>query len=414
MNTKAMRTTLLGAAMTLLAATPVLAADTIKIAFVDPLSGPFANVGEIGLKYTRYEVDKINARGGVLGKKLELLPFDNKFSAQESLVALQTVINQKIPYVVSGNSSAVAAALIDSIAKHNARNPDSRVLYLNPAAQDPALNNDKCNFWHFRFFANSDARMEAITNHIKNEKQIQKIYLLNQDYAYGHAIAKAAREQVGTKRPDVKIVGEDLVAPGKVKDFSPYVAKMKAAGADTVITGNWGTDLSLLVRAAKDAGLNTVFYTFTGGSLGTPQAIGEAGIERVRYVSEYTNNMENKAMEAMAVDYKKKTGNDFMWFGYKNAIEMVVAAMEQAKSDDPFKVALALEGMQFKSELADVWMRKDDHQAIVPLSISTMAKVGGKVKYDVENTGFGFRTEAVFPAKDMVLPTTCKMERPAS
>jgi len=192
------------------------------------------------------------------------------------------------------------------------------------------------------------------------------------------------------------------------------VAKMKAAGADTVITGNWGTDLSLLVRAAKDAGLNTVFYTFTGGSLGTPQAIGEAGVERVRYVSEYTNNMENKAMEAMAVDYKKKTGNDFMWFGYKNAIEMVVAAMEQAKSDDPYKVALALEGMQFKSELADIWMRKEDHQAMVPLSISTMAKLGGKVKYDVENTGFGFRTEAVFPAKDMVLPTTCKMERPAS
>jgi len=412
-NINTIRSSLLGAAMTLLAATPVLAADTIKIALIDPLSGPFANAGETGLKYLRYEADKFNARGGVLGKKIEIVGFDNKMSAQESLVALQTVINQKIAYVAQGNGSSVAAALIEGIAKHNARNPDNRILFLNPAAQDPAFNNDKCNFWHFRFFANSDTRMEAITDHIKNEKQVQKVYLLNQDYQYGHAIAKAAREQVVAKRPDVKIVGEDLVAPGKVKDFSPYVAKIKASGADTVITGNWGTDLSLLVRAAKDAGMNTVFYTFTGGSLGTPQAIGEAGVERVRYVAEYTNNMENKAMETMAVDFKKQTGMDFMWVGYKNAVEMVVAAMQQAKSDDPYKVALALEGMNFKSELADIWMRKEDHQAIVPLSISTMAKLGGKVKYDAENTGFGFRTDAVFAAKDMIPPTTCKMERPA-
>jgi branched-chain amino acid transport system substrate-binding protein len=108
-------------------------------------------------------------------------------------------------------------------------------------------------------------KMEALTNFMKNDKKIKKVFIIGQDYAHGHQVAKYAKEMLAKKRKDVKVVGEDLHPIGRVKDFAPYIAKIKASGADTVITGNWGNDLSLLVKAAKDAGLNARFFTYYAG-----------------------------------------------------------------------------------------------------------------------------------------------------
>ena len=92
---------------------------------------------------------------------------------------------------------------------------------------------------------------------------------------------------------------------------------------------------------------------------------------------------------------------------------MLARAIDEAKSTDPRKVALALEGMRFPAETGDTWMRKEDHQLMQPLFISTFAKVDGKeVKYDVDKTGYGFRTNLMASAKDTELPTSCKMQRP--
>ena len=138
-------------------------AQTVKIAYIDPLSGPFANVGEQGLAEFRFAVDRIN-KSGTLGKvKLEVVPFDNKVSPQESLNQLKRVIDQDIRYITQGNSSAVAGALLEAVNRHNERNPGKEIVYLNYAAVDPAYTNEKCSFWHFRFDANSDMKMESLT-----------------------------------------------------------------------------------------------------------------------------------------------------------------------------------------------------------------------------------------------------------
>ena len=106
------------------------AGDTIKVAYIDPLSGPFANVGEQGLAEFRFAVNRINASGGVLGgRKLEVIGFDNKVSPQESLNQLKRVIDQGIQYITQGNSSAVAGALIEAVNRHNERNPGKEILY---------------------------------------------------------------------------------------------------------------------------------------------------------------------------------------------------------------------------------------------------------------------------------------------
>jgi branched-chain amino acid transport system substrate-binding protein len=392
------------------------AADTIKIGFLDPLSGPFANVGEHGAREALLAIEGVNAAGGVLGgTKFDLVTFDTKSSPQEALISLKQMTDQGIRFFFMGNGSNVAIALSDAVSKHNARNPDQTIMFLNYGAVDPSLTNDKCSFWHFRFDADTDMKMQALTNYMMQQKGIKKVYLLNQDYAFGQGVSRAAKAMLAQKRPDVEIVGDDLHPVGKVKDFAPYVSKIKASGADSIITGNWGNDLSLLVKAAKESGLKADFFTYYAGIVGGPTAIGQAG-EDVRQVSMWHNNVGDAGSNALAESYRKRfpdVKDDFFFLSLKNGVEMLARAMNQAKSLDPAAVGKALEGMKYHGITGEVEMRADNHELLQPLFISSFVKSGTQgVKYDVERTGMGFKTEGRVEAKDTALPTTCKMERP--
>ena len=395
-------------------------AQTVKVAYIDPLSGPFAQTGEQGLAEFRFAVDQIN-KSGRLGKvKLEVVPFDSKVSPQESLNQLKRVIDQDIRFITQGNGSNVAGALIEAVDRHNERNPGKEILYLNYAAVDPAFTNEKCSFWHFRFDANADMKMESLTTYMAGRKEIKKVYLLNQDYSFGHAVKKAAREMLSRKRPDVQIVGDDLHPLGKVTDFSPYIAKIKASGADSVITGNWGTDMSLLVKAGKDAGLNVDYYTYYAGGLGTPTAMGEAAAGKVKIIAEYHSNVENNKAAKWDADYRKQApkGNpDFYFLRGKIMWDMFAKAILQAKSVEPKAVALALEGMRHGGELGEVEMRKSDHQLIQPLYVLTLEKSAAKggpknAKIDMEGSGLAPITNARLEAYTSATPTSCQMKRP--
>src|ERR1019366_9062345 len=117
-------------------------------------------------------------------------------------------------------------------------------------------------------------------------------------------VARAAKEYLARKRPDIKIVGEDLHPIAQVKDFAPYVSKIKAAGADTVITGNWGSDLALLIKAAKDTGLNVNFYTYYAATTGVPTAMG--AVEHNVWLVGYWNvNNEKFVGSDIAMGYDK-------------------------------------------------------------------------------------------------------------
>jgi branched-chain amino acid transport system substrate-binding protein len=398
---------------TLCVAASAVAAETIRIAHIDPLSGPFGLVGESLGRHFDATAEAINAKGGVLGgARFEVLHFDNKGSPQESLLLLKQVTDAGIRFVTQGGGSNVAHALSEAVAKHNSRNPDRTVLYLNFAAQDPLLTNEKCNFWHFRFDAHVDMKLDAITNFIAGQKSIRKVYLFNQDYAFGQAISKAARDMLAKKRPDIEIVGDDLHPLGKVKDFSPYIAKIKASGAQAVITGNWGTDFTLLIKSSKDSGLGVTFFTLNAQNAGAPSSIGAAGEDRVKQVFTWHANIANNKAEQFSNDYRRKYKDDFFYNTAKTQLEMLAKAIDDAKSTDPLKVARALEGMRYDSDTGEVWMRPDDHQLMQPIYIATFTKVGGEVKYDAERTGFGWKTDTRTEAKDTVMPTTCVMNRP--
>jgi branched-chain amino acid transport system substrate-binding protein len=394
-----------------------IAADTIKIAVIDSLSGPFANQGEAVVRHVQLAAEQLNARGGALGAKFEIIALDSKLNPQEAQLALKQAVDQGVRYINQTNGSNVAAALIEAVNKHNEREPDKTVLYLNTGAVDPALTNDKCSFWHFRFDADADMKMSALTDGIAQNKNIKKVYIINQDYAFGQAVSKAAQAMVSKKRPDIEIAGNELHPLGKIKDFAPYVAKIKATGADSVITGNWGNDMTLLIKAARDADYKPDFYTLYAGGLGTPPALGDVGIGHLKQVTQWHANIGNEKSAASRQAYEKKFPNakeDLFFTTHRMALEMLAKAMELTKSTDPAKVAQALEGMKFDDDTGEVSMRADNHQLIQPLFISTYAKVDGKeVKFDVERTGNGFKTDRRIEGKDTVMPTTCKMKRPS-
>ncbi|WP_420093146.1 branched-chain amino acid ABC transporter substrate-binding protein [Noviherbaspirillum denitrificans] len=389
-------------------------ADVVKIAFIDPLSGTFAPVGQNMLKSFQYIAEKANAEKWAGENTFEIVAFDNKGSPMESLAALKSAIDQGYRYVMQGAGSGAALALAEAVSKHNERNPGKEVVYINFAAIDPDMTNSKCSFWHFRFDANSDQKMEALTSHIEKNPNVKKVYIIGQNYALGHQVARAAKDYLKRKRPDIQIVGDDLHPIGQVKDFSPYVAKMKAAGADTVITGNWGADLALLIKAAKDANFDANFYTYYGNSTNVPTAMGASGIDRVKVVSIWNANNEKFAGKDIVDGFKKKYNDDYLLVASYSSLSMLGKAFRTARTTDPVKVAFAMEGMKLASLNGEVEMRKQDHQLQQPLYIATWTRVNGKdVKIDQENTGYGWKTDVKLDTHVGVQPTSCQMKRPS-
>ena len=385
--------------------------ETVKMVRIDPLTGLLGPVGVSQMKGYQFFAEKYSGAGNPAGVKFDITFIDNKLSPAESLNALKAAIDQGARYIVQGNGSSVALALIDAVNKHNERNPGKEVLYLNDSAVDPDLTNSKCSYWHFRFDADTSMKMEAMSSFMAEQKDIKNVYILGQNYSHGVQVAKFAKETLARKRPDIKIVGEDLHPLAQVRDFAPYIAKIKASGADTVITGNWGSDLSLLVKAAQEGGYNGKFFTYYAGVTGTPTALGTAAAGRVYQVAYNHYNMGGQ-MDKWMNEFKAKYNDDFYTGSTIRIFETLGAAMAKAKSTDPVKVAAALEGLKVKSFNGEVEIRKADHQLQQPLYMSIWQKADKKYPYSPENTGMTMVPLKEYPNYVSSTPTSCQMKRP--
>jgi branched-chain amino acid transport system substrate-binding protein len=384
--------------------------ETVKLAYIDALSGLMGPVGQNQVKTFQFLGEKTN-KSNPAGVKFEVVTFDNKLSPAESLNLLKAAADQGIRYIMQGNGSSVALALSDAVTKHNERNPGKEIVYLNYSAVDPDLTNSKCSYWHFRFDADTSMKMEALTTFIKDQPDVKKVFLLNQAYSHGQQVAKYAKETLARKRPDIQIVGEDYHPLAQVRDFAPHIAKIKASGADTVITGNWGSDLALLIKAANEAGYSGKFFTYYTGVTGTPTALGTGGAGRVFQVAYSHYNLGGQAQKD-AEEYNKKFNDDMYTLSIQSIYTMLSQAMANAKSTDPVKVAAAMEGLTVKSFNGDVTMRKSDHQLQQPLFISVWQKADAKYPYSPEKTGMTLAPVKMYDSYVSSTPTSCQMKRP--
>ncbi|WP_213953378.1 MULTISPECIES: branched-chain amino acid ABC transporter substrate-binding protein [unclassified Variovorax] len=395
--------------------------EPISLALIESLSGPFANTGEAVFRNLQWAVERVNARGGVRlpggARPLKLERYDSKGQNEEALSALRAAIDDGSRIVLQGNSSATAAALLDAIDKNNERDPSRRVVFLNYSAVDPILTNERCSFWHFRFDAHADMRVTALMDVMKDDASLERVYLIGQDYSFGQSVLRESKRQLGQLRPDIRIVGEELHPMGRVKDFAPYASKILASGAQAVVTGNWGNDLTLLVKAAREAGYQGKFYTFYGNALGAPAAIGDAGVGRVVAVADWLPNVQTPASEAFYKSFRTrfpKPADDYVHMRMQLLVEALAQSLERAGSTEALPLAKALEHADVTLAGRRGHMRASDHQFQQQLVVGIMDRQGAPgVRFDVEGSGYGFRVIRTIDAARAEMPTTCRMRREA-
>ncbi len=400
----------------------------LKLALIEGLSGANANGGEAVFRNLAWAVERVNARGGVsvgpqTKQMLVLERYDSKGQTDDALTNLRLAIDSGARFILQGNSSATAAALIEAINKHNEREPSKRVLFLNYSAGEPSLTNANCSFWHFRYDAHADMRMAALMDVMREDKALKNVYLIGQDYSFGQSVLRESKRQITAQRPDIKIVGEELHPMLRVKDFIPYVTKIKASGAQAVVTGNFSADLTLLIKAAKDVGFDGKFYTFYGNALGAPAAIGDAGIGKVLAVADWLPNVQTKGSEDFYTSFRARfpqPQDDYVHMRMQLMVESLAQAVELAAKAgkvsvttvDVVAVAKALEQSRVTLGGQAGFMREQDHQFQQPLVVGLMERQGaGGVKFDVEGSGYGFKVIKTLSASAAEQPSTCKMQR---
>ena len=391
------------------------AQEPVRIAFMDPLSGAFAAIGTSGLKQLQFAADYFyNSKGGILdGRMIEIVPLDNKQSPTETQIQFRRAVSEELRIIFQGNSSAVANTLNQTINRHNRRNPGQEVLQINYSAVDPILTEENCSFWHFRFDAHAEMKLNVLTDYIAMEESIKSMYIIGQDYSFGQAVSDISISLLAKKRPDIEIVGNEFHPIGQVKDFTPYVTKIVSSGADAVITGNFGADMVSLAKSIIDSGLDIPIYTFYAAYDGITATLGADGKNKIHLIHNETSNpIPTERRKDYIRAYKAANPNrDVTQPRLVNALQMIVQAMEQTQSTDPYDIALALEDMRFTT-LSDeeIWMRSDDHQIFQSLHISVQTDEG--IEFDADNSGFGLFSKFHVPAEETIIETSCQMRRP--
>jgi branched-chain amino acid transport system substrate-binding protein len=400
-------------------------AQPITVALIEGLSGAFANTGEAVFRNLFWATERINARGGVKvlqdgkpqARLLVLKRYDSKGQVEEALSAFKAAMDDGVQIVLQGNSSAVAAALIDAINKHNERDATQRVVFLNYSAIDPSLTNEKCSPWHFRFDAHVDMRISALMSVIKDEAAVKSMYMIGQDYSFGQSVLREAKRQLGMVRPDVKLLAEELHPLGRIKDFAPYAAKIKASGADAVLTGNWGNDLTLLIKACREAGFDGRFFTFYANALGAPAAIGEAGVGKVYAVADWLPNAPSAASEAFVKGFRErfpKPQDDYIHMRMALMMDALAQGLDGVFAHGG-KLDVSVLAKKLSTARVDMagqvgQMRGADGQFQQTLMVGVLDKLGAPgVRFDVESSGLGFRVIKVIAAKDAELAHSCKL-----
>ncbi len=390
-------------------------AAPLKIGLVETLSGPQASTGLMFRAATRYVIDEINAAGGWNGEPVQLVEYDNQGGPAGASDKVKAALADGVQLIVQGSSSAVSGQITEDVRKFNLRNPGQEVVFLNVGGEALELTGDKCHFHHFRFNPNAQVRVKALVSAMKQDGVLgTKVYSINQNYSWGQDMEAAIVANAAAG--GYQVVEKTLHDTNKIQDFAPYVNKIAASKADTVITGNWSNDLLLMMKAAKAAGLKVRFGTTFLDQPGNIANAGDAALGN--YVAHPFNADANgKDSEHFAEGYKARTGHYPVYVEGQTVfgLQMVASVLKVAKAEDGKlnvnAFAKALETASFKTPLGESSMRAEDHQILLPIVVSKLSK---EARFKADGTPMGFQTVRLFSAQEAATPVqaSCKMQRP--
>ena len=390
----------------------------IKIAAIEPLSGPYAAVGKDLIDHIKFSASEINKNGGINGRMIEIVPMDNAMKAEKTTELLRKAIDDGIRFITQGGGSSHALNIIKQLEKYNSRNPGKEVLFLNHSAVTTSFTNEDCTFFHFRFDSNVDMKVAGLVSHMSRDNSVKKVYLFNQNYVYGQTFRNTASRLLEKNAPNIEIVGDELIQPfGKVQDFNPYITKIKLSGADTVLTGNWGPDAYRFVNALKDAGLKVkLFGIYISAPSGMAAMDKNLLFNDVVVVKEF--NPTNPNAPAWYKKYEKdiieSTGMTPDGDRFRFMLEMFKSAAEKANSFEPVDIAYALEGIEGRSvDGGKIYMRKEDHQVHFDMQALLVAKrTSQPIIYRNKDFDMSYISVGNIPVNDITLETSCSMKRP--
>lgn len=401
-------------ALALVCTTPQSAfAEPLKVALVEALSGTAAAGGKVYQDATGIAIDKLNAGGGFNGEPIQLLVIDNGGNTTQASDKVKEAIDNGAHIIVQAGASSISGQISEDVRKHNIRNPQKPVMYLNLGGEALELTGPKCNFYTFRLAPTASMRIGALLDVLQKNNQLgTRVFSVNQNYSYGQDAEAAI--VAGASKYGYQVVGKVLHDFGRVQDFAPYAAKIKEADADTIITGDWANDLVLLIKATRESGLKAVFGTTYLDYPGVMAGLGDLALGNYVAMSFNPEFEKPEVVEA----FKAKTGR-YPAFGgdlhFVRMFDLLGSALAKLSvkggSVETKKIALGLEGASMSDTMGTVTVRKEDHQAILPLSVS-VAKAG--VKYPSSGAQHGLVSVGIVTGEQAIYPvqSSCKMERP--
>lgn len=392
-------------------------AEPVKIALIETLSGPASLTGKMVQTAVKFALTKL-VDEKVWPDGVQLVEYDNQGGPSEAADKLKTAINDGAHIIVQGASSAIAGQITSDVQKHNLRNPGKEVLYMNVGSQAMELTGSKCHFYHFRWNTYGESRFRALLSTAKESGILgKKIYVIGQNYSWGHDVQSFARDYAKTY--GYTIVGDVLHDVNKIQDFAPYVAKMRDAAPDTVITGNWGNDLLLLMKAAANSGLKVRFLTMALDQPGNVATAGDVALGHL-VAQHYFPDANGEKTAAFSEQFKSKTGS----YPYSVSGDVVHGIWGLGESLKALKakpgnkvsvsqVALAMENVTLNTDVGLIKMRREDHQAITPVAVAMLSK---DARFKFDNTDKGFKTLKLMSGAEATGPVqaACKMARPSN
>lgn len=388
-------------------------AEPLKIGIIESLSGSQTSTGRLFSTATEYEVGLINAKGGFNGAPVQVVKYDNAGGSTEAADKFKQAVADGVQIIVQGASSAIAGQITEDVRKHNLRNPGKEVMFINIGAEAMELTGEKCHFYHFRFTTSAPMRVNALVKSMKAAGDLgTKVYSINQNYSWGKDMQDAIEAAASTG--GYKVVAAVLHDVNKIQDFSPYVAKIKEANPDTVMTGNWSNDLLLLMKATGDSGLKVRFAT---AFLDQPGNIANAGNTAIGHY--LANSYVTGAGKLdFSEKYKAAVGHYPVFVEPQAAFAMGTLALALEKVNfkggpiSVTEIAKALETVTYESPVGPISVRKEDHQTIRPVVVSKVVK---NAKYPVDGTELGFEPVSTVAGPDAIYPVqaSCKMKRPS-
>ncbi len=320
------------------------AADTIKIGIAGPKTGAVAQYGDMQFAGAKMAIEQINAKGGVDGKKLEAVEHDDACDPKQAVAVANKVVNDGVKFVVGHLCSSSTQPASDIY-------EDEGVIMITPAATSPDITTRGYKMV-FRTIGLDSAQGPAAGNYIADHVKPKIVAVIHDKQQYGEGIATAVKKTLEGK--NVKVAVFEGINAGD-KDFSSLIAKLKQANVDFVYYGGYHPELGLILRQAKEKGLNAKFMGPEGVGNDSISQIAQGAAEGllVTLPKSFDQDPTNVELVKAFKDKKQDPSGPFVFPSY-SAVEVIVDGIKAAKSEDTAKVAEAIHAGTFKTPTGDL------------------------------------------------------------